>query len=402
MLWSWFCRLFFLVLTVSSVTPALAGVPGTPGTQKWAYLAGSIGYSNVVLDAQGVVYVADNSGCFNAINKDGTEKWKFSTAGNVILSSPTVAPDGTIYMGLGTFFAFNPDGTQKWAKEFMGCTLGCPAIAPDGTIYVTNSYGTASYPVGLVAFGPDGHKKWVFPMTPSDSSPAIAVNGTIYVGSSDMRLYAVNPDGSKKWDYYMGAEVRSSPAIGGDGTIYAGSKNGRIWAINPDGSKKWVYVGGYDVLSSPAVAADGTIYVGGGRVYALDPTNGNLKWSFNPGPAVLSSPAIGADGIIYIGAKSYTPGEGDSLYALNPDCTVKWRFPTLGEVTSSPAIGPDGTVYVGCADGYVYAVYSTSLGLADSPWPMFHHDVRHTGRAGYIPSQPKITMAPVISLLLSD
>ncbi len=82
-------------------------------------------------------------------------------------------------------------------------------------------------------------------MTPSDSSPAIAVNGTIYVGSRDMRLYAVNPDGSKKWEYYMGAEVRSSPAIGGDGTIYAGSKNGHVRAINPDGSLKWVYVGGF-------------------------------------------------------------------------------------------------------------------------------------------------------------
>ncbi len=81
---------------------------------------------------------------------------------------------------------------------------------------------------------------------------------------------------------------------------------------------------------------------------------------------------------------------------------MNWRFPTMAEVSSSPAIGPDGTVYVGCSDGYVYAVYSTSLGLADSPWPMFHHDVRHTGRAGYIPPQPKITMAPVISLLLSD
>ncbi len=126
MLWSWFCRLFFRVLTVSSVTPALAG---TPGTQKWAYLAGPIRYSNVVLDAQGVVYVADDSGCFNAINKDGTEKWKFSTSGNVILSSPTVAPDGTIYMGLGTFFAFNPDGTQKWATEFWGA-LGMPGHCP--------------------------------------------------------------------------------------------------------------------------------------------------------------------------------------------------------------------------------------------------------------------------------
>jgi outer membrane protein assembly factor BamB len=29
-----------------------------------------------------------------------------------------------------------------------------------------------------------------------------------------------------------------SPAIGADGTVYVGSSNGKIYAVNPDGSKK--------------------------------------------------------------------------------------------------------------------------------------------------------------------
>jgi len=63
------------------------------------------------------------------------------------------------------------------------------------------------------------------------SSPAIVVDGTIYVGSSDGKLYAMNPDGSEKWSFTTGNSVQSSPAIGADGTIYVGSFDGRLYAI---------------------------------------------------------------------------------------------------------------------------------------------------------------------------
>ena len=36
------------------------------------------------------------------------------------------------------------------------------------------------------------------------SSPAIGLDGTIYVGSYDINLYAINPDGSLKWKYATG------------------------------------------------------------------------------------------------------------------------------------------------------------------------------------------------------
>jgi hypothetical protein len=60
---------------------------------------------------------------------------------------------------------------------------------------------------------------------------------------------------------------------------------------------------------------------------------------------------------------------------------VKWAFPTEDWVSSSPVIGADGTIYVGSWDNNLYAIGSSSRGLAIPPWPMFHHNVRHTGRA---------------------
>ncbi len=93
---------------------------------------------------------------------------------------------------------------------------------------------------------------------------------------------------------------------------------------------------------------------------------------------MYSSPALGAAGTIYVG--SYD----NNLYALNPDGTEKWRFATGSYVYSSPVLGVDGTIYVGSQDNNLYAVgvQGETPQLANTAWPMFRHDVRHTGRYG--------------------
>jgi outer membrane protein assembly factor BamB len=184
------------------------------------------------------------------------------------------------------------------------------------------------------------------------SSPAIAPDGTIYVGSQDDYLYAVNYDGSLKWRFYAGDVVRSSPAIGADGTVYVGSYSNSLYALNPaDGSVKWSYLTHGDITSSPAIAADGTIIFGSSddTIYALNPDS-TVKWKYKAGQDVNSSPSIAADGTIYFGSND------DVLYALTPAGTFKWRYETTRDIQGSPAIGPDGTVYFGSLDGYLYAV----------------------------------------------
>ena len=109
-----------------------------------------------------------------------------------------------------------------------------------------------------------------------DSSPAIAADGTVYVGSQDYKLYAITPAGQVKWTVTTGAQVFSSPAIAADGTVYVGSNDGKLYAITAAGQVKWtVTTDGY-VQSSPAIAADGTVYVGSNdcKLYAVTPLCG--------------------------------------------------------------------------------------------------------------------------------
>ena len=51
-----------------------------------------------------------------------------------------------------------------------------------------------------------------------------------------MYIYALRPEGTLFWKYATGSSVRSSPAIAPDGTLYVGSQDHKLHAINPDGS----------------------------------------------------------------------------------------------------------------------------------------------------------------------
>lgn len=185
----------------------------------------------------------------------------------------------------------------------------------------------------------------------SESSPALATDGTIYLGTFYGWLLAVTPDGKVKWKFKSDSEITSSPAVALDGTIYFGSRDRKCYALKPAGKLKWAFTTEGWVDSSPAIETDGTIYFGSWdhNLYALNP-NGSLKWKFATSNVVDSSPAIGADGTIFFGSHD------KNLYALKPDGTLKWKFTTGGEIISSPAIGTDGTIYFTSTDGSFYAL----------------------------------------------
>jgi outer membrane protein assembly factor BamB len=236
---------------------------------------------------------------------------------------------------------------QKWTFMTRDYFYSCPALGADGTVYI------GSTDRKLYAVNPDGTQRWAFTTGGGiESSPALGADGTVYVGSIDRKLYAVNPDGTQRWVFTTGSYISSSPAIGSDGTVYFGSYDNKLYAVNPDGTQRWVFTTGDYIYSSPALGADGTVYVGSkdNKLYAVNP-DGTQRWAFTTGGEIdYSSPALGADGTVYIG--SYD----NKLYAINPDGTQRWAITTGGKIESSPAIGADGTVYVGSFDKKLYAI----------------------------------------------
>jgi outer membrane protein assembly factor BamB/uncharacterized membrane protein len=243
----------------------------------------------------------------------------------------------------------------KWASmPSAGVTGGAitassPAIGRDGTIFI------GSTDKKLYAFTPSGAIRWTYLTGDSiESSPAIAADGTIYVGSRDGSLYALTPTGTLRWRFITGGPVRAAPTLGVDGTIYLASTDGSLYAVAPTGEKIWAFATGTTLgLSAPALSPDGTIYVGANdkRLYAVT-ARGTSHWIYTTGDAIgWSSPAVGADGTIYVG--SYD-GALHAIAAADGKC--RWTLDLGGWVRSSPAIGADGTIYVGSLDDRLHAI----------------------------------------------
>lgn len=251
----------------------------------------------------------------------------------------------TVLLAL-SMFVYAGDGELVWEYQTEGEIYSSPAIALDGTIYV------GSYDSCLYAFNPDGILKWRYKTGDYVySSPAIGSDGTVYVGSGNGCVYAFNPDSTLKWRYQTEAAVESSPAIGFDGTIYVGSLDGYLYALNPDSTLAWRFPTGGEVFSSPAVSFDSIIYAGSNdsTFYAVNP-DGSLKWSYQTQGRVISSPAIAEDGTVYFGS------EDDNIYALNPDGSLKWQHGYSCNENSSPVVGPDGIIY------FAYGFYRGGFG----------------------------------------
>jgi outer membrane protein assembly factor BamB len=357
------------------------------GTEKWRFDAGDWVDSSPVLSADGTVYFGSLNGNLNALNLNGSIKWIRSIGEGWVYSSPAIGTDGTIYaasVNSNRLVAVYPNGTIRWcfyAEFLIYCS---PAIADDGTIYIGSNDGY------MYAVYPNGTLKWKFyagGQKGIGSAPSIADDGTIYFGGTSGYLYALYPNGTLRWKIGAGYIGESSPAINIDGTIYVGAQdNHRIYSINPNGSVNWYYTTYGEIISSPAIDKYGIIYCGSydGYLYALNP-DGTLRWKFYAGNSIESSVVIGEDETIYI-AGQFEPSGGNSsstyLYALE----LKNNPPP-----STPTI--DGLTLGKVNHNYDYTIVSTDPEENDVFYYVDWGDGINTGWIGPFPSGEEQTVS---------
>ncbi|MBN1860025.1 MAG: PQQ-binding-like beta-propeller repeat protein [Candidatus Thermoplasmatota archaeon] len=272
------------------------------GTRKWRFHAtGTICCSPAIAEDGTLFFTTwGGYGYLHAVYPNGTQKWFFD-GDHSSSSSPTIGSDGTIYFGNDghLIFAVNPDGTEKWRYTTGYIVMGSPAIGPDGTIYI----GSSDY--YLYALYPNGTLRWRYNTGAYiKGSASIADDGTIYVPSFNGYFYALNPNGTLKWQASTGGSVAAAGiALAEDGTIYVGTE--QLRAYYPNGTLKWCTdVQGSIYGSIPAVSGEGTIYVSaGGSLVAVNP-DGTEKWRKQLTTAqIRSSPSIGPDDRVYVGSE---------------------------------------------------------------------------------------------------
>ena len=259
--------------------------------------------------------------------------------------------------------------------------LGMPSFSEDAPMFRGNPQHAGVYE----AAGPTKFSKvkWKFHTDGMVIGSPAAVQGVIYVGSTDGNLYAIDSEtGKQKWKFQAKSRVPSSPAVR-NGVVYFTAYDGNFYAVDAaSGGLKWKFQTGgerrfagrhlhgvqpvaetmpdpFDCYLSSPVVWNGAVFFGSGdgNVYSLNAESGAVNWKFKTGDVVHASPAI-ADGTVFIGSwDSY-------FYAIDASTgQEKWRFKT-GEdpdihnqigIQSSAAV-VEGVVYFGCRDSHLYAL----------------------------------------------
>jgi outer membrane protein assembly factor BamB len=238
----------------------------------------------------------------------------------------------------------HPPLSVKWGFSTGGNIWSSPAVVAK-TLFVGSSDGKL-YSLDVA----DGNMRWAF-KTGGEifSSPAVNKR-SVYFGSSDHMFYALDADtGDMKWYFETGDQVTSSPAVL-DGKVYFGSWDGCMYALLDTGALKWKFQTGGAVYSSPALAYKKVFFGSSdGKVYALDREKGTTIWTYQTDDNISATPAVSGK-VVYIGSWD------GCMYALgSDDGRLLWKFRTGGGVYSSPAVLED-TIIFGSYDGKLYCL----------------------------------------------
>ncbi len=276
------------------------------GELRWSYTARSSFFSTAAVSAVGNVYLGSDDGTFLAFHPSGRVLWS-ARRDLPFDSSPAIGDDGTVYVGGDGLLAFTPRGGLRWRVQTGSHVFVPPAVHPrrlivfgtrDGRLYGVDDTGREVFmhrleggvlggatilETGLIvvvttageviAYDRTGERQWVMPVGAAvASTPAVGLDGLIYVSSDDGRLRALEPEsGRLRWQVQTGGRLRASPIVDALGRIYIGSQDHFLYAIGADGALLWQLRLGGEIDSSCAIGTDGTLYIGcdDGNLYAL-------------------------------------------------------------------------------------------------------------------------------------
>lgn len=308
------------------------------------------------------------------LNQDGNKEIIIGAdiTGNGIL------PDGTHTQDGGFLYVFDKDGQVLVRRYVPEAIYSSPAVGD------LDRDGTPEIVVGTSWYWWDVHGRteqpyvYVFDTsqvfsTKAYSDPAKLPDSpgwpqpTVYPGFSSPALADLNGDGNLEVIIGTGDPYKANDNIPGAGSVYAWHYNGQPvsgWPIYPKNAN------GDDtaVRSSPVVADvdnDGQLEVLFSMIWDVQiyKANGNFYTRLSTSYTLWASPAVGdADGNgkpeIWIGG---------------------------------------GNMYDDQQAGYMWKFESTSSGLGEQPWPMFHRDAL---QSGVYPNPPTLNVTPSSIYLL--
>ncbi|MEO0114307.1 MAG: PQQ-binding-like beta-propeller repeat protein [candidate division WOR-3 bacterium] len=188
------------------------------------------------IDAQGNVYIGDDSGYVHKLNPTGGLIWKHKLDGS-ISTSPVIDGVGNIYIGANTatggyLYALNPDSSLKWTYSIGENIFAQPAIGTDNNLYFCDFAGRV-HAVNLTTGTPKAG--WsLINLGAAGSSPAFTADNYFYINTEEYHVFCIGIDGKIRWETPLPVAAKKrraslskredllvlSPVIGSNGDIY--------------------------------------------------------------------------------------------------------------------------------------------------------------------------------------
>ena len=146
--------------------------------------------SSATIGPDGTIYVGAVGGVSAVRPSDGSVLWTFPTPNTIVLSTPALDGAGNLFFGTtgGTFYKIRPQSPQLlWSKSGFEPFVYGAALDSRGNVYV------GATKTVLALNGQDGSLLWSLKTRGRISSAAIGAGQILYVSSQDRYLYAIGP-----------------------------------------------------------------------------------------------------------------------------------------------------------------------------------------------------------------
>jgi outer membrane protein assembly factor BamB len=240
---------------------------------------------------------------------------------------------------------------------------------------------------------------------------SVALYGdTLFVGSSDGRLYALDLNLKERWRFETEGKIWSTPVVD-QGVVYIASADHNLYAIDAEsGNEVWRFETDAAIMSTPLVANE-TVYIGGcdRKFYAVKAATERERLDAASGAA----PTVREFTSVFEGARNwfwtqalYYNGEiwvgslDHKVYVLNAEDVAKEvhdAYQTDGMVYAPPIVLPlEGLVVVGSQDGKIYAINAETKDVT-----VYAVDAK-TEEVVKSPEKPKNRVPPILAPLYPD
>ncbi len=262
-------------------------------TLLWRFKTGGIIDGGPAISGD-IIYTGSQDGYLYALDKrNGNEIWRFK-AGDMIRSKPAVfgnliffgSFDGFIYCldkhSGNCVWRFKTDGNVSNAHEFL---------IDEGVIFVSSHDGFL-YAIECK----NGHEIWRCKTGPGGGTPSLLGNLLIF-GGRDGVLYAIDKiAGREIWrcqtERGSSGFASNKPAISND-SIYIGSSNNKVYSIDHSGKLKWEFSTEGPIWNG-VLFADGKVLASSQdcKVYCIDAKTGKEIWRCHSGLSTQPEPVI--------------------------------------------------------------------------------------------------------------